>query len=433
MCYSALAQSVPAKVDSLIKAYASLNKFNGNILITKAGQEVFEGSYGYNDIEKNIRCSRTDVFQLASLTKTFTAVLILKLIEEKKLSLDTHIKDFFPKLHPEKNITIANLLNHTSGIREVLRDSAMRAKITDGRKTNQKELLAYCSDQPLDFEPGTEFSYSNSGFDLLGMIIEKITGKSYGNAVEKYIFKPLKMTHSGFDYAALKSKHKTVGYEYLSATRHVTAKVWDWSWTNASGGLYSTVDDLLLWDNGLKNNRIITAKMLSESYTAGKGDYGYGWFIDLVYGKKVAYHPGNLEGATSYFGRIPQDDICIVMLTNQTSTTIETIASKIIAILNGKPYTLPKAKQEIALAPELIQKYIGRYDISNLYETSIQMIDNKFYLNINNGQPIRIYPETKNSFFVADSNMSLIVKTDDQGKLTLVIRDGLSTKSGEHL
>ena len=225
----------------------------------------------------------------------------------------------------------------------------MREKVFSGLKADRGELLQYFSSRPLEFTPGSEFSYSNSGYDLLGMIIEKITGMRYGEAVKSMIFRPLGMSNSGYDYLNLKSSRKTVGYDYLSTNRFVTAKIWDESWTYASGGLYSSVGDLLKWNNALKHNRIISSEALAESYTPGKGDYGYGWFIDSLYGKKIAYHPGNLEGATSYFARIPQDDICIIMLTNQTSTIIESIGSKIIAILNKKPYTLPRPKQEIGV------------------------------------------------------------------------------------
>lgn len=135
-------------------------------MITKAGKIVFRGAYGFRDVEANSKCAGKEIFQLASLTKSFTAVLILKLIEEKKLSPDTPISIYFPGIHPDSGITVANLLNHTSGIREVLRDSVLRGKIFAGMKTSQEELISYFSSQPLDFAPGTVFSYSNSGYDL---------------------------------------------------------------------------------------------------------------------------------------------------------------------------------------------------------------------------------------------------------------------------
>lgn len=165
----------------------------------------------------------------------------------------------------------------------------------------------------------------------------------------------------------------------------------------------------------------------------GKGDYGFGWFIDSLYGKKVAYHSGNLEGATSYFGRIPEDDICIIMLTNETSTTIESTAAKIIAILNDKPYTQPKPKMEIVVPTEILQQYVGKYDISDTYDTSIEILGNKLYLTGNNNFPFRIFAETTNRFFAIDSNMMLIFDTVKNGKVKLTIRDGLSTKIGNKL
>ncbi|WP_162799953.1 serine hydrolase domain-containing protein [Pedobacter jeongneungensis] len=427
------AQSIHSKIDSLIQAYAAINKFNGNIVITRYGKTIIEGSYGYRDISKKIKLSGDDTFQIASLTKTFTAVLILKLIEEKQLSLDTRITEFFPKIHPETNITIAHLLNHTSGIREVLRNESFKQRIISGKKTDRKELVMYFSTQPLDFEPGSTFSYSNSGYDLLGFVAERVTGMDYGSAVKRYLFTPLGMTGSGFDYLRFKGSKKTVPYEYISTRRQVLAPIWDWSWTGASGGLYTNMDDLLKWNDALKYNRVISANSLEKSYERIQGDYGLGWFIDSYYGKTVAYHPGNLEGATSYFGRIPQDDICIIMLINQTSTWIETIAAKLIAILYEKPYTLPVPKQSVELSPEMLKRYAGRYDVSSAYQTVILLLNNQLYLQTAGQKPFRIYAENENKFFVEDSNMSIAISADKAGKLTLVIRDGLTTKSGEHL
>lgn len=322
-------------------------------------------------------------------------------------------------------------MSHNSGLREVLRDTTFRQKIAVGLKTSRRELLTYFSTQPLDFEPGTEFSYSNSGYDLLGMIIEKVTGMPYDKAIHKWIFKPLAMNHSGYAYAGLKSKLKTVGYDYVSKGRYVVAKNWDESWTYASGGLYSTAADLLKWNEGLKGNKVISAKSLEESTKIVKEGYGYGWFIDTLYDKKLIFHAGNLEGATSYFARIPTDDICIVMLNNQTSTVIETIASKIVAILNGKPYTLPVAKREIAIDTGLLDRYKGTYDISDNYATTVELVSGRLYLKTNNEAPIAIFPETETRFFVLDSHMVLTFNTDKAGKVTLVIKNGLATKIGD--
>lgn len=240
----AIGQTVPQKIDSLIQAYSKINKFNGNILVLRSGKTIFKGAYGYRNMEQHIKNSGEEIFPIASLTKSFTSLMIMKLIEEGRLSLDTRVTTFFPALHPDQPITISNLLNHTSGIREVLADAGLKEKIFAGMKVSHAELLSYFSGQPLDFKPGTDYAYSNSGYDILGMIIEKITGKTYESAVNENIFKPLKMNKSGYDYARLQSQYKTVGYSYISATRHTTAPVWDTSWEYSSGGLYSSLSIL---------------------------------------------------------------------------------------------------------------------------------------------------------------------------------------------
>jgi CubicO group peptidase (beta-lactamase class C family) len=425
--------AIPAKIDTLISAYAALNQFNGTILVTRAGKTFFQKPYGYRDAEKKIRLSSKDIFQLGSLTKSFTSILIMQLVDEKKLSLENKLTDFFPSVHPEKNITIAQLLNHTSGIREELRDPVFRANVRAGKEVTKAEMLAYYTLQPLDFEPGSKFAYSNSGYNLLGMIIEKLRGLSYEQVIRQRIFNPLGMNSSGFDYARLNSKYKTKGYAYLSPTRIVPATVWAASGSYSSGALYSNAEDLALWNKALQDNKLITGASLEKTYTAVKGGYGYGWFIDSLYAKKIVSHAGNVEGGTSYFARIPADDICIIMLINQTSTTLESIGDKIIALLYGKEYKLPKPKQAIALSEKLAAKYAGVYDISNDYLTTIKYIDNQLLLTTNNQPAVRILPETATRFYINDSDMTLRFSSDADGKLHLMISEGLWNGSGDKI
>jgi CubicO group peptidase (beta-lactamase class C family) len=425
--------AVPAKIDTLISAYAALNQFNGTILVTQGANTIFRKVYGFRDAEKKIKLGADDLFQLGSLTKSFTSILIMQLIEEKKLSLDNKLTDFFPAIHPEKMITIAQLLNHTSGIREELRDPAFRAKVRAGKEVTRQEMLDYYSHQPLDFEPGSTFAYSNSGYNLLGMIIEKLRGLSYEQVIRQRIFHPLGMTGSGFNYPRLKSKYKTKGYAYLSPTRIVPATVWAASGSYSSGALYSNARDLALWNKALKDNKLITAYSLEKTYTAVKGGYGYGWFIDSLYGKKIVSHAGNVEGGTSYFARIPADDICIIMLINQTSTTLENIGDKIIALLYGRDYKLPKPKQAIALSAEMATKYAGVYDISDDYRTTISYADHQLFLSTNNQPAVRILPESATRFFINDSDMVLTFSRNAEGKVHLAIREGLWNGSGDKM
>jgi CubicO group peptidase (beta-lactamase class C family) len=426
-----IGSAIPAKIDTLISAYAALNQFNGTILVTRAGKTIFQKPYGYRDAEKKIKLGSTDMFQLGSLTKSFTSILIMQLVEEKKLFLDSKLRDFFPAVHPEKVITIAQLLNHTSGIREELRDPEFRTKVRAGKEVTKAEMLAYYTRQPLDFEPGSTFSYSNSGYNLLGMIIEKLRGLSYEQVIRQRIFKPLGMSNSGFDYARLNSKYKTKGYAYLSPTRIVPATVWAASGSYSSGALYSNAEDLALWNKALQDNKLITGASLEKTYTAVKGGYGYGWFIDSLYTKKIVSHAGNVEGGTSYFARIPADDICIIMLINQTSTTLESIGDKVIAVLYGKDYKLPKPKQAITLSEDLAAKYAGIYDISDDYPTTISYINNQLFLTTNNQPAVRILPENATRFYINDSDMTLRFSSNADGKLHLMISEGLWNGSGD--
>lgn len=421
------------EIDSIIKAFAGINKFNGTALIHYQNKNIFERSYGWQDAEKKIPNQNQSVYQIASLTKSFTALMIVKLSEEGKLSVKDPLSKFIPDYPRGNEITIEHLLTHTSGIYEVLRNKEYFSLLHTGKTIAKNKELSFFKNEPLDFEPGTQFSYTNSGYILLGMIIEKVTGLSYEDAVRKTILSPLKMTHTGFNYMALKSPYKTVPYSYISKTKQEKTQVWNSTLTGPAGQIYSTVEDLYNYYIGLRDYKIVSKEAFKKATTPFLSGYGYGWFIDDLYGKKLINHGGNIEGSTSYFALLPEDDLCIILLNNITSKKLEKAGNTILAALLEQPYTLPQPRKEAVLSTDILKKYVGDYQLSDDSVIHILYENGQLFIQNNKDPKIRMLAEKEDIFFLQDDDteISFIFKKGEKDIIT--IKKGLSSKTAEKL
>lgn len=421
------------EIDSIIKAFAAINKFNGTALVHDKNTTIFERSYGWQNAEKKMANQNKSVYQIASLTKSFTALVIVKLNEEGKLSVKDSISKFIPDYPRGKDITIEHLLTHTSGIYEALRNKEYFRLLHTGKAITKSEELSFFKNEPLDFEPGTQFSYTNSGYILLGIIIEKVTGLSYENAVRKIILDPLKMTHTGFDYLTLKSPYKTVPYSYISQTKQEKTAIWNSALTGPAGQIYSTAEDLYKYYKGLRDDKIVSKEAFKKATTPYLSGYGYGWFIDDLYGKKLINHGGNIEGSTSYFAMLPDDDICIILLNNITSKKLEKAGNTILAAILGQSFTLPQPKKEVTLSDDLLKKYAGDYKLSDNDVFHILYENGQLFIQNNNQPKVRMLAEKEDVFFLQDDDteISFIFKKGE--KDSVMIRKGLSSKTAEKL
>jgi CubicO group peptidase (beta-lactamase class C family) len=254
------------KLDALIDAYARLYKFNGSALVAKNGTILLNKGYGFRNAADKVANNEQTIFQLGSITKQFTSAVILKLQEEKKLSVSDKLSKYFPGYPKGDSITIEQLLTHTSGIYSYTNDpNFMANEVT--KPANREMMMALFRDKPFDFSPGTSWNYSNSGYSLLGYIIEAVTKKPYEQAVRKYIFTPLHMTHSGFDFTHLKNKEKATGYFELNDKETIAAPIVDSSVSYSAGAIYSTTGDLYLWHKALQKNKILSKAQQEKAYT----------------------------------------------------------------------------------------------------------------------------------------------------------------------
>ena len=427
--YTSVFAQVDKKISALITKSVDLYRFSGSILVCKKGKIVFEKGYGYQDIQKKIQNTPNTIFQVGSMTKQFTAAVVLKLAEQQKLSLDDKISKYFPNIKRGAEITIKNLLTHTSGLSEIFRDPLF-IKENKQIPISKEKLLSFFIDKPLYFNPGTQYAYCNSGYILLGLIIEKVSGKPYEQMVRDFILKPLKMTHSGFDFAGLKSKQKALGYIKFSRSESISSMPWDSTATYSAGSLYSTANDLYLWHQGLLDNKVISKESLAKAYTPFLEGYGLGCWIDTIYQKRVISHGGNIEGFTSYFGRIEEDNVCVILLNNIYSREIESIGTSVLAILYKKPYYF---FEEIKLSAEVLEKYVGEYEINADYHIKITRIDDRLYAQIQDEPKFEIVADKENSFFVKEEDIRIKFRTNPDKTYRLVFYKGLNSKIGDRV
>jgi len=411
------AQNMEEKIDQLMSAKYQADDSGATILIAKDGEIIYRKAYGKSNLELNIDMIPENVFEIGSITKQFTAVGILMLLEEGKLSLDDEITKFIPDYPTQgTKITVHHLLTHTSGIKSytsipTLRDFARKdIPIT--------ELIDAFKNEPMDFKPGEEYRYNNSGFVLLGYIIEKASGISYPDFLKKRIFDVLKMENSLFGSKYTIIKNRASGYQkqetYLNAD-YISMTI-----PHAAGSIMSTVDDMFIWNKAVRNNTLISKESLAKAftnYTLNNGDninYGYGWVINSINDVPVIEHGGGIFGYTTQGVYVPSENVYVIILTNCNCNAPDEIAFKVAAITIGKPY--PELSNTVKLTKEQLQKWVGAYKFEDDVVRFVTLKDNQLYSQRSGGNAaFKIFPLSQNRFFFEDS-FSQYIFTDGTPK-----------------
>lgn len=361
------AQTTTEKLDQLMTAYVTIKEFSGSVLVARHGEILLQKGYGIKNIQQQSLNDVNTLYPIASVTKTFTSTLILKLVERKLMSLQDKLSKYYPDYPHGDSITIENLLTHTSGIYNYTRNNDFMFSAAT-KPADEQKMLSLFKNQPLDFTPGTDWNYSNSGYSLLGYIIQKVTNMSYQQAMRKYVFAPLQMKHSGFNFAGLPINERAIGYYSDSGKDYnKQAPLIDSSISFAAGSIYSTIGDLYKWHQGLQQYSVINKASLDKAFSPLKHNYGFGWQVDSLYGKRIVSHSGGIWGFRSNFARIIEDDICVVLLDNTEAPGLNIITQNILAILYNKPYTIPVKKQAVLLSEDVLKQYTGTYEISELH------------------------------------------------------------------
>jgi len=364
---SALAQDKAARIDEMLSLYQKYGQFNGSALVADNGKVIYKKGLGLANMEWDIPNAPDTKFRLGSITKQFTATLILQLVEQGKIKLDGKLIDYLPEYRKDTGakVTIHNLLSHTSGIPSYTSLPGFFQNVSRNPYTVDEFIKKYASGD-LEFEPGTKFVYDNSGYFLLGAIVEKVTGKPYEQVLKENIFDPLGMKNTGYDHWGTILNKRATGYS-RSPRGFQTASYLDMSIPYAAGSLYSTVEDLYLWDQALYGEKILAPKSKELMFKPNLNNYGYGFVITkatLAPPTKlqvpVIQHNGGINGFNTVIVRMPNDKRLIVLLDNaEDGQYLDRISLGIMSILYDQPFDSPKRSIANALLNTITEKDVA--------------------------------------------------------------------------
>lgn len=404
----ATAQTKAEKIDRLISTLHNDGAFNGNVLVAEKGKIVYEHSFGVANVKTGEKLTKASVFELASVTKQFTAMGIVLLEKQHKLSYDDPISKYLPELAAYKGITIKDLLVHTSGLPDYM-ELLQNTEDKNDFATNATILKAFQKQQPkVLFDPGEKWEYSNTGYVFLASIIEKVSKKTYGDYLKAAIFDPLGMQHTQVyrrRFQPEKISNLTEGHVYSDSLkrlifpddlgkRHYVVYL---DGVVGDGMVHTTASDLLVWDTALYTDKLVNAKdkeQIFNSYTTKEGptEYGFGWSIsnDPVYGK-LASHSGGWGGYITYIGRYLDQGYTIILLQNQSTKATVIPSRQIRNILYGT---------DVKVDLPLLEKMAGKYKTSKGSEKVVLLESGKLYIQMNPEVKLELIPVSGYKFIV---------------------------------
>jgi len=409
------AQLPVAAMESLVDSLAKAQKINGVVFVASKGKVVFSKATGFSDLEKQTPNQVGNVFQIGSVTKQITAAVIMQLQQEKKLSLSDPLSKYFSGFPNGDVITIRHLLNHTSGLYNYTNDTILlRSDVT--RPRSREEMLKIFRSYPSDFAPGTKWNYSNTGYSMLGYIIEKIERKPYEAVVRQRIFTPLGMTHSGFDFTHLQDAGKTKGYFAIGYPSPVV----DSTIAYSAGAVYSTVEDLYKWERGIRSGRILHDSSWKAVFTPTLNKYGYGWSIDTLFGRRATMHSGGIHGYTSYLLRFPEDDLVVILLDNGSSRELSKLSRNLAAIAFNEKLEGARVI-ETKLPAGSYLKYVGEYELAPNFIIRVFLQGNSLMAQATGQPSFELFPEKEDHFFVKVVEAKVEFVKDASGKVSEMI------------
>jgi CubicO group peptidase (beta-lactamase class C family) len=413
-----LAQDV-ARMEQVIQSYAANRRFMGSVLVAKGTEVVLNKGYGSANLEWDVPNSPATKFRLGSITKQFTAASILLLQERGKLNVQDPVKKYLADAPAAwDKITIYHVLTHTSGIPSFT--SFPEYAKWEPFATTAAEEVAWFRDRPLDFAPGEKWSYSNSGYVLLGYLIEKITGGSYEKFVRENIFTPLDMKDSGYDLNSAVIARRATGYT-AGKNGLENAGFVNMTIPFAAGALYSTTEDLLKWEQGLFGGKLLSAASLKTMTTPFKNDYACGLSVETKDGRKVIEHGGGIEGFNTQLTYYPDDKLTVVVLANVNGSAPGEIAAKLAAVAHGEPVKLPTERKEATVDPKVLARYVGTYELMAGTDMLITLEGNQLSEKLGGQATFPIFPESETMFFLKVVDAQIEFVKDAGGAVTALI------------
>lgn len=411
------------RMEEVVQSYVASKQFMGTVLVARGETILLDKGYGFANLEWNIPNAPTTKFRLGSVTKQFTAASILLLEERGKLKVDDPVTKYMADAPAAwDKVTIYHLLTHTSGIPSFTGFPDYGS--TEAVATTPEKLVARFRDKPLEFQPGQGWKYDNSGYVLLGYLIEKVSGESYEKFVQENIFTPLGMKDSGYDSNSAIILRRASGYS-PSAEGPVHAGYIDMTIPFSAGALYSTTEDLLRWEQGLFGGKVLSAASLQEMTTPFKHDYAFGLGVSTVKGHKLIEHGGGIEGFNTQLSYYPDDNLTVVVLGNLNGSGPGEIAPKMAALVRGENVLLPSERKEITVPVKILAGYVGSYELEPNFVLTVTLEGDKLMTQAAGQEKIPIFAESETMFFTKVMDAQIEFVKNEKGQVThLVLHQG---------
>jgi CubicO group peptidase (beta-lactamase class C family) len=411
------------RLDQVANSFTPQNAFMGAVLVAKDNQLLLNKGYGMASLEWGIPNSPETKFRIGSVTKQFTATLILQLQEDGKLKITDPVSKYIPTAPPSwEKITIANLLGHTSGISSFT--DLKEFPVWSASPHNAEDEMALVKDKPLEFAPGSQFKYSNTNFEILGLIIEKASGKKYGDLLRERIFEPAGMKESGLDSDDLVLAKRAEGY-MPGPKGIIVARSESMSVPWAAGSIYTTTGDLLKWEKALFGGKVLNADSLKTMTTPGLGNYGTGVMI-LDHGSvKAVEHGGGIEGFNANLLHAPDQHITVVVLSNVNGMAVGQMGAQLLDVVLGRSVKLANERVEQTLPKEELKKFFGVFNLAPTFSLTVTEANDGLTVQ-GTGQPaLSVYYEGSKDghahFFARMVDAQFEFVPDEKGEYTTLI------------
>lgn len=405
-----------AKLDSYFNALEESNKFMGSVAVSKNREIIYTKTIGFSDVENNIKATENSKYRIGSISKSFTTVLILKAVEEKKLDLNQTIDKYFPGIKNAKKITVKHLLSHRSGIHNFTDDKDYLSWNTQPK--TEKEMVEIITKGGSDFKPNRKANYSNSNFVLLTYILEKTFSKSYSELLQEYIVQPLGLTNTYVFGKINPDKNECKSYTYAGTWKvepetHFTIPL-------GAGAIISTASDLTKFADALLGGKLLKSESVKIMKTI-KDSYGIGLF-QIPFYKSIGYgHTGGIDGFSSIFTYFADDTISYALISNGTNYDNNNISIAVLSAIYNKPYDIPEFSTYKVTSEEL-DKYLGVYASKEIPLKITVSKDKTILIAQATGQPEFFLDATEKDIFKFDQ--AGVVLEFNPIKNTMLLKQG---------
>lgn len=397
------------KLDSLFMLLNQYDRGMGSVSIFQDGQEVYRNSIGYIDLEKKLKANDSSIYRIGSISKTFTATLIMQLVEQDLLALDQPLSDFFPQIPNAEEITLENLLRHQSGIFNLTADEEYLNFNTND--FSKKELLEKIAGYESKFEPGSKNEYSNSNYVLLSFIAEEVSGKSFPQLLEDQIVKACELKHTAYGDKIESTKNEAHSYE--ASASWIKSTETDLSIPQGAGGIVSTPTDLNTFLNCLFGGELVSTTNL-ENMMKLEHNYGLGIFTVPFYDRTAYGHTGGIDAFLSNAFYFPKDKVAVSYTSNAQRTPINNIMIGVLSIYFGKEYTLPEFKEMVTLTSEDLEPYVGIYSGGGFpLKLTITKEDNVLYCQATAQPRFALEPLGNHQFQFEQAGLKMTFQSED--------------------